>query len=130
MLDRGLRTAPGHPDLLVNRAVALAQMGRVDEAIVSARRAVEVAPGSPLIRNALGEVLAFHGDWAAALVEFRAAAALDPGAPAYLANQAIPLAALGQKAEACRILDDVRARFGAAPFARDPGRWAAIGCPR
>ncbi len=127
VLDRGLKTAPGHPDLLVNRAVALAQMGRVDEAIESARRAAQVAPGSPLIRNALGEVLAYHRDWELSLAEFRAAAALDPGAPAYLANQAVPLAALGHKAEACRLLEDVRARFGRASLARDPG--AQIGCP-
>jgi Flp pilus assembly protein TadD len=131
VLDRGLKVSPNHPDLLVNRAVALTQTGRVDEAIALARRAVEVAPGSPLIRNALGQVLAFHGDFAPALAEFRAAAALDPGKADYLANQAMPLANLGRKAEACAALATARARFGAARLPKDADRWAAaIGCPR
>jgi len=131
VLDRGLRIAPDHPDLLVNRAVALTQTGRVEEAIVAAKRAAQVAPGSPLIRNALGQVYAFHGDWALALAEFRAAAALDPGAAAYLANQAMPLAGLGRKDEACAALSTARARFGAAHLPREADRWwATIGCAR
>ena len=129
VLDRGLKVAPTHPDLLVNRAVALTQTGRVEEAIASARRAAEVAPGSPLIRNALGQVYAFHGDWALSLAEFRAAAALDPGAPGYLASQAMPLANLGRKAEACAAISTAKARFGAARLPKDADRWwAAIGC--
>jgi len=129
VLDRGLTVASVHPDLLVNRAVALAQLGRVDEAIVTARRAAEVSPGAPLIRNAYGEVLAYHGDWAPSLAEFRAAAALDPGSPTYLANQALPLAGMGRKAEACAVLAQARARFGASQLPKDAPRWsAAIGC--
>jgi len=131
VLERGLKVAPSHPDLLVNEAVALTQTGRVEEAIVLARKAAGVAPGSPLIRNALGQVLAFHGEWAPALAEFRAAAALDPGKADYLANQAMPLANLGHKDQACAALTQARARFGAARLPRDADRWAAaIGCPR
>jgi protein O-mannosyl-transferase len=129
VLDRGLRVAPNHPDLLVNRAVALAQSGRVDEAISDARLAAQIAPGSPLIRNALGQVLTVHRDWAPALAEFRAAAALDPGSATYLANQAIPLYSLGRKADACAALSTARARLGAARLPADAERWwTLIGC--
>jgi len=131
ILERGLKVAPAHPDLLVNRAVALTQLGRVEEAITLARRAAAIAPGSPLIRNALGQVLAFHGDWAPALAEFRAAAALDPGKADYLANQTMPLANLGHRDEACATLAQARSRFGASRLPKDADRWAAaIGCPR
>ncbi|HTP51501.1 MAG TPA: tetratricopeptide repeat protein [Anaeromyxobacteraceae bacterium] len=131
VLDRGLALSSTHPDLLVNRAVALTQLGRVDEALVTARRAAELAPGAPLIRNAYGQVLAYHGDWAPSLAEFRAAASLDPGSPAYFANQALPLAGLGHKAEACAVLEQAKARFGASRLPKEADRWwTGIGCSR
>lgn len=131
ILELGLSVDSEDPELRANRAVALAQLGRREEAIAEARRAAAAAPGDPAIRNLLGEVLAYHQQWAAALEEFRVAAAIDPGSPTYLANQVVPLAGVGQRDEACALLRQVTSRFPAAQLPREVPRWRSmIGCPR
>jgi tetratricopeptide (TPR) repeat protein len=130
VLERGLAAAPGHPDLVANRAAALVQLGRNSEAIAEAGRAARAAPDDPLIRNLHGEVLAVTGDWAGALSEFAAAGRVDPGEASYSVNQAVALAALGRPAEACQVLSQAAARAGPKGFStRMAARAAAIRCP-
>lgn len=130
VLDRGLEVAPDHPDLRMNRAVALAQLDRSEEALAEARRALGVAPGDPTLLNVYGEILAYQRNWAEALAAFQAATALDPGSPIYYTYQALALIGLGRKAEACEVLRQAAARYGAERLPADAARWkAAIGCP-
>ena len=130
VVDRGLEVAPEHPELRMNRAVALAQMGRSEEARAEARRALVVAPDDPTLLNAYGEILAYQRNWAEALAAFQAATARDPGSPIYFTHQALPLAGVGRKAEGCQVLRQAAARFGAERLPADAPRWkAVIGCP-
>jgi predicted Zn-dependent protease len=122
--------APDAAELWTNRAVALVQMNRNEEALVDARAGVARAPGNPILRNILGEILAYLRRWPEALEQFRAAAAIDPASPLYFTNQALPLGAMGRKEEACRVLREAAARYGADRIPRDSASWTkALGCP-
>jgi tetratricopeptide (TPR) repeat protein len=130
IVDRGLEVAPEHPDLRMNRAVALVQMGRAEEALADARLALTVAPREPTLLGVYGQILSYQKSWAEALAAFQAATALDPGSPTYFTHQALPLAGLGRTAEACQVLHEAAARYGAERLPKDAQRWkAAFRCP-
>jgi Flp pilus assembly protein TadD len=122
-LDRGLKLAPDHPELRMNRAFALAGMGRRQEALVDARRALAVAPASPALLNVYGEILSRQGDWDGALGAFQSASRLDPDSPIYFTNRALPLGQLGRRGEACGVIREAVERFGAANLPSGALRW-------
>lgn len=59
--DACLRAHPGCAEALVNRAIALEAMGRLDAAEVAARDAVAAAPGNPVVQHHLATTLLAAG---------------------------------------------------------------------
>ncbi len=59
--DAILDTAPGCPEALVNRSIALEGLGRVAEALTAARKALAAAPARPAIRHHLAATLLAAG---------------------------------------------------------------------
>lgn len=60
-LDDALARAPGHPDLLYQRAIVLEKAGRTDAAIAQLEQLYRARPQDGEIANALGFILADHG---------------------------------------------------------------------
>lgn len=60
--DRGLSTFEDDPDLLYGRALGLERLDRVDEAIATLRRLLELDPDNADVMNALGYTLADRTD--------------------------------------------------------------------
>jgi tetratricopeptide (TPR) repeat protein len=60
-LDDALARAPGHPDLLYQRAIVLEKGGRTDAAIAQLEELNRKRPQDGEIANALGFILADHG---------------------------------------------------------------------
>ncbi len=84
------------------RAVALAELGRVAEAIVAERKAIALNPLLPEPQNHLGVLEARRGRPREALVAFERALELDPNNAQAWCNQANALNGLGRRAEAER----------------------------
>ncbi|HTT96553.1 MAG TPA: sulfotransferase [Rhizomicrobium sp.] len=63
------------------RALALQASGRIDEAILDFRHALEFAPNDPAIHNALGTSLSSQGRWLKAIEAFDASLALKNDDP-------------------------------------------------
>jgi O-antigen ligase len=57
-LDRAVAAAPQRPDAYVQRAIARAGLGEVDDALVDLRRAQEISPGSAVVRRLIRQVSA------------------------------------------------------------------------
>ncbi len=68
---------PARPERLVNVGLAYARAGRLDEAVLTLRRATERHPGSPVVYGALGRV------WLAAAEDRHDRAALDHALTAF-----------------------------------------------
>ncbi len=85
---------------MANRALALAEGGRIDEALAAARRALEAQPGHPDARHALGWILHKARRAAEALPHFEAAVAGRPDAAPWLVDHAKALQDLHRLAEA------------------------------
>ncbi len=131
VLERGLAVDPGDPELLGNRAAALAALGRWPEAATDARRAVGAAPSNPFFREVLGQILFRSGDLAGAAAQFAEAARLDPGQPSYVAEQVRALLAAGHLAEGCAAFRAFQARAPATSLPADLAQLASTaGCPR
>jgi TonB family protein len=99
------RIDPSSADGWSNVGMALAMLGRYEEAEASYRKALSLAPNEPQIYEALGSVAARRGDDASAEEAWRKALAIDPAdAPA-----AVELASLygrqGKLDDAGRILE-------------------------
>jgi tetratricopeptide (TPR) repeat protein len=60
-LEDALARAPGHPDLLYQRAIVLEKDGRTDAAIAQLEQLYRQRPQDGEIANALGFILADHG---------------------------------------------------------------------
>ncbi|HTW74369.1 MAG TPA: tetratricopeptide repeat protein [Steroidobacteraceae bacterium] len=60
-IDDALELAPGHPDLLYQRAIVLEKGGHTDEAIAQLETLYRQRPQDGEIANALGFILADHG---------------------------------------------------------------------
>jgi Flp pilus assembly protein TadD len=130
VLDQGLRASPQETILLVNRSAALRILGRYPEAVEDGRRAVALRPDDPYTRSILGMALLATGDLEGGLAEVRAAGALDPGNPEFPVTEAIALARVGRRDEACATLRRARATTHVLPMPRNAVRAAAqLGCP-
>jgi predicted O-linked N-acetylglucosamine transferase (SPINDLY family) len=66
-------------DAYHNLGLALADLNRVDEAIVAYRSAIQLQPAFAKVHNALGAALQAKGDLAGAMQAYRDAIAADPG---------------------------------------------------
>jgi Tfp pilus assembly protein PilF len=80
VLDKAIQANPKHPDLLLNRAVALEGSGAKKEDVLAAYgAAVAARPGDPMLRAAYGGLLSEAGKRDEAIKELKAAmAAEDP----------------------------------------------------
>jgi len=87
-----------------NVAGALQAAGRVDEAIVRYRRAINLFPQFADAHSNLGILLAAQGDHDGALNEYQTAARLDPNLIGAEVNMGIELAQRGAYDEALRVL--------------------------
>lgn len=80
LAEEAVAKDPDHPDALMNRATGLIHVGRVQEAVRDARRAVRANPLYPAAREALINILADAGETEAAWTELGQAERLWPGA--------------------------------------------------
>ncbi len=78
ILDQGLSRLPEEPRLHAVRGATLKDLGRLDEAAVSYRRAVDLDPGSARVATNLGNVLTALGEFDDAERILDRATALDP----------------------------------------------------
>jgi TolB-like protein/tetratricopeptide (TPR) repeat protein len=76
--DRAVELAPNYALAHLWRANYLASLNRLDEALVSVRRAFDLDPMSPVVNTNVGWTLAFAGRHREAADAYRAALALDP----------------------------------------------------
>jgi Flp pilus assembly protein TadD len=76
--------------------IALAGLGRLDEAIAAFRRAIQITPQSPEAHNNLGNALRERGRFDEAVAACRRALELKPEFPEALVNLGASLAAQGQ----------------------------------
>ena len=80
LVDQALKAGPTNPFVLSGRSLALMGVGRMEAAVVDARRAASLDPLSPAVRNAYIEALAYSGRTDAAKSELAEAERLWPGA--------------------------------------------------
>jgi protein O-mannosyl-transferase len=84
-----------------NLGKAVMQKGRLDEAVVHFRKALEICVNCPEVHNNLGHVLARKGDWSDAITSYRAAMQAWPRPDAHNNNNlGISLAKVGKTDEA------------------------------
>ena len=76
-----LEQAPGHVEILVDRAVTLAAAENYEDALADLDRALELAPGRPDVLIYRASARRFLGDTAAALADVEQALVLDPDNP-------------------------------------------------
>ncbi len=67
-----------YPNILNNRAVILAELGKKDEAIKTAKEMIEYNKEDGNLRDSLGEILLIVGDYEDAIKQFEEAIELDP----------------------------------------------------
>jgi tetratricopeptide (TPR) repeat protein len=90
----------GKFDRLVAEAIAHHKAGRLDQAAMTYREALEISPGHTAITHNLGVIAAAQGNHRSAVDYFEAAIAAEPKyAPAHY-NRAVALQTLGQTREA------------------------------
>ncbi|HTQ07144.1 MAG TPA: tetratricopeptide repeat protein [Polyangiaceae bacterium] len=105
VVDTALKTLPKHPDLLLNRAVALEALGKKDEALGAYGAAAAARPKDMVLHAAYGQLLFEAGKEKEGLAELKTAAGSDD--PALLAS----IASVQTKAGA---FDDCIATIGRA----------------
>lgn len=104
LVDQALKAGPTNPFVLSGRSLALMGVGRMEAAVVDARRAASLDPLSPAVRNAYIEALAYSGRTDAAKSELAEAERLWPGASMILiARYAFNLRS-GDPADALRLI--------------------------
>lgn len=87
VVDGALKNLPKHPDLLLNRAVALEALGKKDDALAAYGTAAGARPKDMVVHAAYGQLLAEAGKQKEALAELKLAAGSDD--PALLASIAL-----------------------------------------
>ncbi|WP_010216376.1 sulfotransferase [Sphingomonas sp. PAMC 26621] len=117
-VDALLSYAPLHVGGLGVRATALQHLGRLDEALTDARRAVAAAPDSGEAHNILGEVLQAQNAIGAAIAAFdRAATSVGFAPEKALTNRGVALMERGDRDAAIatfeRVLDQYPRSIGA-----------------
>ncbi len=111
-VDSLLIYAPLHVGALGVRATILRRVGRLDEALADARRAVATAPDNGEAQNILGEVLQAQDKTDEALVAFdRAAQSIGFAQEKALINRGVLLMEQGDEAGAEAAFNDVLARY-------------------
>ena len=104
LVDQALKAGPTNPFVLSGRSLVLMGVGRMEAAVVEARRAASLDPLSPAVRNAYIEALAYSGRTDAAKSELAEAERLWPGASMILiARYAFNLRS-GDPADALRLI--------------------------
>ncbi len=83
-----------------NLGIALANVGRVDEAIAHYQTALELKPNNPLAQNNFGITLARQGRQQEAMEHYRKALAINPNFPAAHTNLGIALLSTNRTQEA------------------------------
>jgi hypothetical protein len=83
ILDSTVQDEPSHATAQSLRAISLAGLHRFDDAIRTARVALQLAPSDPFSHFALGKVLLLKGDSRAARESIRAALEIEPNAADY-----------------------------------------------
>ena len=79
ILERGLKRHPDSALLHLTRALFLGDVGRQNEAIIAAERAVGLNPLSPVIRDSYISAIAYAGRTRAAYEELKKAESIWPG---------------------------------------------------
>ncbi|MTJ84429.1 MAG: tetratricopeptide repeat protein, partial [Telmatospirillum sp.] len=102
--DRALCLAPDDPVALHNRALAMAGLGRLDEAATGYRRALRLMPDNPVILSNLGLAEQRRGRLPEALACFRTVAAITPDSSTAWASLGDALARAGDADMACLCL--------------------------
>jgi choline-sulfatase len=122
---RALESLGGERDDAVawhERALALAEIGRLADAEKAERRALELNPLLPEPSNHLGVLLARQGRVAESLAHFDAATTIDPNNAKAWNNRANALRGLGRNEEAAHAY-----RKAADLSPRDPDPWNGLG---
>ena len=111
-VDGLLIHAPIHVGALGVRATILRRLGRLDEALADARRAVAASPDNGEAQNILGEVLQAQDKVAEAMAAFdRAAASIGFAPEKALVNRGLLLMEQGDRDGAKAAFDQVLAQF-------------------
>jgi len=131
ILEMGLANRPDNDELLANLSLCYLDLGDLEGAERSVRRALTVNPHQGSAHNTLGEIRYQQGEYLAAMREFRTGLSLDPDNAARRYNLALTLEKLGNHAETCAAWEE---SLGAARSAPDrenvAARMARIGCTR
>lgn len=119
---QALRIAPSNPQFLVNRGIALRNLGRADEAAGSHRAALTLQPEFAEAHHHLGNALLALGRPTEALECFRRASTLKPGLADAWQGTGQALLDLGRTAEAIAALGEAaRLNPGSADIHRALG---------
>nr|WP_255630593.1 sulfotransferase [Novosphingobium sp. FKTRR1] len=111
-MDALLAYAPLHVGGLGVRATALRHLGRLDEALADARRAVATAPEDGEAQNVLGEILQAQNNTADALAAFeRAARSIGFASEKAMVNRGIALMECGESDAAEAAFEQVLAQY-------------------
>jgi predicted TPR repeat methyltransferase len=127
--ERALAAAPEEPVFLANRGAALAEAGRLPEAVLAFHAALARRPEDPITLRNLGQALCGLGDAAAALAPLEQATALLPEAPEPRLALAHARREAGDAAGAAGDAAAALARAGAQPALAEQARFllAALG---
>jgi Tfp pilus assembly protein PilF len=77
VLDKALKASPTHPDLLLNRAVALEGNASKDDVLAAYGAAAKARPNDPMLHAAYGGLLSEAGKSQEAVAELKSATATD-----------------------------------------------------
>jgi tetratricopeptide (TPR) repeat protein len=122
---RTLQIAEGNWLVHFKFANALADDGRMDEAIEHYRRALATRPNFVDAQCDLGSALATRGRLDEAIASFRAALAINPNLPAVQGNIGLALLARGRTEDLEEAINLLRQELRADP--NDAGIWNTIG---
>jgi TolB-like protein/tetratricopeptide (TPR) repeat protein len=111
-----LQANPGDARARSLRAWLLMRLGKPEEALREARRAVELDPVSMAAYNNLAAMYSYAGQPQRAVDASQAALALAPDAAAFISNLALSYSDLGRHAEAIRTAERARSLDAEDPF--------------
>jgi len=115
LLGPRVREAPANGEWVVSLSIALRRLGRLDEALLHAKRGVELLPQAVPAWNALGVALLETGRLEEALAAFDAGLKAVPGHPALCLHRAMTLRRLGRNEEALPAFAQLVRAFPQAP---------------
>jgi predicted Zn-dependent protease len=118
--------APGAPErtrALLEEAEALADAGRIDEALATLGEASGIDPGDPRIPFRQGELLDAAGRHREAILAYRRTLALDATRALVFFRLGEAWAALGDRGQAVYAFEQARDRSGAASPLRQRAEW-------